>query len=187
MNPLLVEVLSNIVILLLAFVLVALFQKGFFWPYIRVRLSFGKYVLVKIREINRDLYRVGTIEENTLIYKAGKDKKRITLPKDKPIFYKTIGVSMIDVDSETNSVCTIDYEPVSGFDAIKHENLYVRALTKPQITDNKEKIIFVLLIAAVAISAFIAYNMVKQGQDIVILKDTVANLNKGLITATKGI
>lgn len=187
MNALLLEVMVDFIILCIGFILISLLLRGFFWKYLKVRISLGALVLVKVREINRDLYAVGKIEENRLVYKLGKEKKSIILKKDKTFFYKTLGITMIDVDSEKNALCSVNYEAVDGFDAVKQENLYIRALTKPQITDNKERIIIIALVILVIATIFIAYNMLKQGQTILLIKQTVDSLNKGLVTATSTI
>ncbi len=187
MNPILVQTAGYLVVIILGFSIVSMIQRGFFWKYLRVKMSFGKFVLVKIREINRDLYAVGDISESTLVYKRKKETKRITIKKDKPVFYKTIGITMVDVDGEKNAMCSINYEGVEGFDAVKTENLYVRALTKPQISNNREKLIMLLLVVAVIISAFAAVVVFRMSGEFTIMKGIIENLNTGLITATSPI
>jgi len=188
MNEIILQIISNVIILILSFVIVAFFQKGFFWQYARVKLSFGSLVLVKVKEINRDLYRVGKIVENDLLYKLEKDNRRLTLDKSKPQIYRSIGVNMIDVDAEKNTILNpTDYSSQTGYDADKMENLYVRALTKPQITDNQERLILILSGLAVIMIGILIYMQTKQGEEIVLIKNTVASLNKGLITASSGL
>jgi hypothetical protein len=136
--------------------------KDFFWKYLRVKLSMGKLILVKIRTPLRDYYKVGYVSENNVIYKTKdtdgrKEDIRITIPKDSLVFYKSIGVTWVDVDEEKNAILTVKYNPVSGFDAIKWNNLYIRALTRPSIGDQKEKIIILLLVLVIVAILGIGY------------------------------
>ena len=147
-TQILLQTLYYAIVMVLAVMVMALMLKGFFWKYIKVRLSFGRLVLIKIRGINRDYYAYGEIEEGFLVYtdKVRKKKEKRISIGDNSYFYKTLGVSMVDVNAETNAVCKPDYSSVTGFDAVKYNNLYTRALYSPQISDNKDKIIMVLLI-----------------------------------------
>lgn len=140
MHPILVQTISYAVVLLLALLIVSFLQRGFFWKYFRVRLSFGKLIMVKVRAINRDFYRVGRITEGFLIYKGDKNNKRLVI-KDKSCFYRSLAVTWVDVDDETNAISKVDYTTVSGFDAVKYNDLFLRALYKPNIADTKEKLI----------------------------------------------
>ena len=69
MSPISIGLLYNLIVFVLALAFIGFLQRGFFWPFIRVKVSFGKYVLIKIRAINRDHYRMGEINEGFLIYK----------------------------------------------------------------------------------------------------------------------
>lgn len=149
-NPIIVQALYYGAVLVLGFFLVNFIQRGFFLKFLRVRMSLGRLVLIKIREVNRDLYATGEIIEGFLVFKqktAGgkKETKRVSIPKDKAIFYRTIGITMVDIDSERNSFCTIDYEAADGFDAVKFQDLYLRALYKPALLDANQKLIIVLI------------------------------------------
>ena len=124
--------------------------KGFFWKYIKVRMSFGKLVLVKLRSTLRDHYKIGWVEDGFLCYRtkdeSGKYVIRTSIPKDRPVFYKSLAITFIDIDEETNGICTIDYSSITGFDAKKFSDLYTRCLMRPSINSTKETIILVLLI-----------------------------------------
>ena len=185
------EILTQAVYYLVAMSLglfvISFLQRGFFVPYMRVKLSFGALVLVKIREINRDLFRVGKVEEGFLIYKIKKDTKRIALPSDKPIFYRVVGTSWIDVDGESNLITTVDGTNVSGFDAVKYNNLFLRALYRPPLNDTKDKIILGLLIVigiAIVIVIFALFLINKRFD---LLEVSVSNINRGLVTASGGL
>jgi len=157
-------------------------QKGFLFRFIKVRASFGKLVLVKIREINQDDYRIGEIEEGYLIYTTkGKNKKRIKIPRDKTAIYKSMGVNFIDVDNEKNAICYVDYEAVCGFDAEKNNDLLTRALYKPKIADNKDKLMLGLLIILIIVVGIVGYMVVMQSESIATILTQLGNM-KGSIT-----
>lgn len=148
MHPIFQQTLFYGIVVLLAFFAIGAIQNGFFWKYLRVRMSFGKFILVKIRAVNRDHYAVGSIDEGFLVYKSNGEVKRISL-EDSSGFYKSISVSWIDVDEKKNCVCKADYSVVDGFDAVKFNDLYVRCLYKPVISSSQEKIVLGLLIICV--------------------------------------
>ena len=135
--------------------------RGFFWKYIKVRTSFGKNVLVKIRTPLRDFYAVGWVEENFLCYKFQDFIIRIAINTQDKIFYRSMAINWIDVDEEKNAVCKVDYSAVAGFDAKKHSDLLTRALMRPTISSGKEKIILVCVILTLILAgaaAYLSYN-----------------------------
>ena len=154
MHPVLVQTIYYGILMVLTLGMVGMILKGFFWSYIRVRLSFGRLILIKVKAVNRDYFKVGWVDEGGLIYttKFNKKKveKRISLT-DNSVFYKCLSVSWIDVDEQSN--CIIKHGAmVDGFDAVKMNNLYVRALYQPQINDNREKLMMgILIILAIGI------------------------------------
>lgn len=159
LHPVFIQAFYYAIVMVLMTFCIAFLQKGFFWKYVKVRMSFGKLVLVKVRAINRDYYATGTIEEEFLIYQFNKNTKRIKI-EDNKAFYRCLAVSCIDVDERKNCVITVDYSSTNGFDAIKYNDLYLRALYKPSIIDKKEKIMQILLIGiglGVLIIAFLTW------------------------------
>lgn len=159
MNPILLQTIFYGVVMIITFMMVSLIQKGFFWKYLRARLSFGKLILVKNRSITRDFFSVGRIEEGFLLHKPHGDTEIIPVSSDKNKnpFYRALAVWWCDVDDEKNAFCTVDYSAVEGYDAEKFQSLYERALYKPQIATKKEKILIVLVIVAIGIALAAAY------------------------------
>lgn len=161
---------------------VGAFQRGFFTKYFKVRTSFGKYVLVKIRSPLRDYFAVGRVEEGFLMYdvkKSWKEKDiiRLNIPQKGPSpFYKCMAVTWCDVDDEKHAICQTDYSVVEGYDAIKNNNLHQRALMRPSITSGYEKIMMfclVMLIFAVVILAIMTW---KNGQAVLSLKQSIPGI-----------
>jgi hypothetical protein len=137
-------IISGIILLAVPIFAIAYFQSGFFWHWMRARGSRGKLVLIKVRGKLKDYFRTGSVEENFLLYKdATKEKKRVNIRMT--AIYRCWGVPCIDVDEETNAIIDHDFTKVSGFDAIKIEDLYVRALMRPNLDDSKTLIIILLL------------------------------------------
>jgi len=163
MNPIQTEILTYaltyLLVIIIGFALINFLSNGFFIVFIRVKASRGKKVLVKVRSVLQDYYRIGTIIDNDLEYlDKNKQKRRVNLPKN--AIYRSLNLNCIDTDEETNSVVTLDFTVVDGHDAQKTDNLLVRALTKPAALSNFEKIVFVGIVVAIivaAISAYISY------------------------------
>ena len=152
-------------VMLLTVLFIGAWQKGFFMNYFRVRFSFGKFVLVKVRSPLRDYFMKGWVDEGFLIYEIKrsffeKDTIRLNIPKEGQVFYKCLGVMWVDVDDEKHAICKTDYSVVSGYDAIKNNNLHQRALMRPSLTNGYEKImmfILVILIIAIIIDIVMSY------------------------------
>jgi hypothetical protein len=147
-------IISYLGIILIFFFLVNWLQGGLLIPFIRVKISRGRLVLVKVRGILQDYYRVGHIDGAILIYsdkiKKEKQTKRLNVPED--CIFRSVGVNCIEVDNVKNAVVKKDFSVVSGFDAVKIDNYIVRALTRPTIGDDKMQKIM-LIIAAITFLA----------------------------------
>lgn len=182
MNEILLQTMYYAIVMVLSLGISGFLLRGFFWKFIKVKLSFGKLILVKIKAVNRDYFRVGKIDENDLIYKTDAGEKRVTIP-DNSVFYRVMGTTWIDVDDQKNSIAKPNNEAVSGYDAVKQNNLLVRALTGPELNDNHDRIMIgigVLLIIGLVALAFLYY---KQGLQIELIANSIGNLNKGVLVA----
>lgn len=148
MNDFIYYVISGFVLMILPVAFIGgVWLRGFFMPYIKVKASAGKRVLVKIRTILRDYYAVGEIIDGSLKFKsANKNSRTLILPTDKPTIYKSFNVNCIDVDEEKNCIYTLDAKGVSGYDAEKYDDLILRALLKPALHSQMLKIIVVLIV-----------------------------------------
>lgn len=150
LTEVLLTVASYVGVFILTIVAINWLLGGLFKPYTRVRGSRGKLVLVKVKNIVADYFVTGHVEERMLVFKDRKKEiRRITLPIDRSGIYRSIGVSCVDVDDEKNAIITYSNALVTGFDAVKFNDLYTRALYKPTLIDNKTIIIVVLLVVAI--------------------------------------
>jgi len=164
MHPIFIQAAYYGVVMILTIVIISLFLKGFFWKYLKVRTSFGKYVMVKLRGKMLDHYKVGWVEGKILKFKIKINKNTTTanipLPDRLNFFYRCLGVAWIDIDEEKMAVCTVDYSAVSTNDVEVIDNIITRVETRPSITDNKQKIILIILIVVcigILALAFMAY------------------------------
>jgi len=156
----------------LCFFVVGVLQKGFFLNYVRVRLSFGRFILVKMRAKHRDYFRVARISDNFIIFKDLEEKgknRRISLKGKENPFYRCLNVLWIDIDEEKNTIIIPKTnEEVSGFDAKKSDDLYTRAISRPSVDDKNKKIILWLLIGiglaciVIAYLTYMNYGMIAQ-------------------------
>jgi hypothetical protein len=176
-HPVFIQTFYYGVVMILTIFFLGFLQKGFLFKFIKVKLSFGKYVLVKVRSVIRDYYAVGEIMEGNLIYKVRKNEKRLSIPDNKP-FYRSIGVMWVDVDEEKNAICKADYSTTDGYDAIKINNLLKRALTSPVISSNKDKIMFAMLIGLCIVVGIVAFIVFQQDQKIMIIQRGVEGIAK---------
>lgn len=142
---LLLQTFYYAVLMVLTILIVAILLKGFFWKYVKVRLSFGKFVLVKIRTKIRDYFAVGWVEDDFLKFKIRKRVINLSLP-DQACFYKSLSVTWIDINEKKGAISLTDYSAVSGFDAEKFSSLIERSLMKPSVRTSQEKILIALLV-----------------------------------------
>jgi len=141
---------------------VGAFQRGFFINYFKVRTSFGRLVMVKIRSPLRDYFCRGEVIEGFLVYKIKRGFRdyetiRLNIPQDINPFYKCMSVAWCDVDDEKHAIVRTDYSVVSGFDAVKHDSLHTRALMKPTIASGQEKIMMVMIVVCIIVSLVACY------------------------------
>ena len=190
-HPVIIQTFYYAVVMVLSLMIAGALLKGFFWKNTRVRLSFGKFILVKVRSALRDYYCIGEVKDNFIVYKRRKNHIRVLITEN--IFYRSLSVTWVDVDEEINAACKVDYTGVSGYDAEKYDDLLTRALMKPAIKSNFEKIVIgllaliVLLVAAAAYLSYLGYNNTQTlGPTIEALKGIVS-ANTQTIAASTGL
>lgn len=161
--------------------IISFMQKGFFWKFMRVKLSMGKLILVEIREIPNYNYRIGFTEGGFLKFrdkregrgflnriplpnKSKVDIKEIELPKNMNVFYKSMGCWRIDVDPETNCILQPDLKGVQSYDPLKFDELMTAAIEAKEVS--KEKLILVgLVVIAIGVGVALFF-MFKQSETI---------------------
>ena len=169
---------SYVAIIVIAYAIINFLSAGFLGIFIKVRASRGKLVLVKVHSMTDQYYKAGSISERALSYKARgqKEKKRIPIPEGTG-FYRALMVWCIDLDEETNAIIQPTGESIDTYDAEKYEQLITRALYKPALTNQNDKIVLILLgvlVLGVIILFFYSKNI--DGRTVLILEQ-LKNLN----------
>lgn len=167
MHVIFIQAFYYSIVMALSIGLIGVMQKGFFFKYCKVRFSFGRLIMVKIRSPIRDYFSIGRIEDEVIVYGLKKRELRCNIKKNYNAFYRCLSVLWIDIDEETNSICSVEYTSCPGYDAKKFSDILVRALTRPIIGDNKEKIIMVCIFIAVIASGAAAYIALKNQEYLV--------------------
>lgn len=183
MNAIIQQALAYCVVFFLVLFVISLIQRGFFWKFMRARTSGGRLIICKLRQMTRDYFRLGRIEEGFLIFKGFDGDRRISI-NDPNVFYRSIGCTWVDIDDEKNALVKSDFSTVSGFDADKYNSLYLRALYKPQIVDSSTKLIILLLIIIIVAIGILVFFNYKSYNQIGILQSMVSSLKT---TASNGV
>lgn len=147
MNPIFEQMIYYGIVVVLAFFLMGFLMRGFMWKYIRVRLSFGRLVLVRVISLPSDYFEVGRIEEDMLVFKRV-FTHRISII-DSTYLMRAIGITWAYVDGRTWGILNPNLQGVDGYDPEKWEHLLTRALFRPSITGQREKIIIILLVVVI--------------------------------------
>jgi len=156
-NDIFYFMLSYIIILVVAYVLINFLSNGFFNVFIAVKVSRGKKTLVKVHGVADTYFRVGKVDETEIVFKdRRKNTRRIQISKE--AIYRAAGVYCVDINDSNNCVLKPDGSAVQGFDAIKHENLYIRCLTRPNIINKKDQIkLFLMVLVILGAIGFVVY------------------------------
>lgn len=163
-NELIVVTAGYFGVLVMAVMVVGFLQGGLFLPWLRTRTSRDRSVLVQVKGGLKDRFAVGRITEGFLIYTLDKKKRRLTM--EQGCTFKAMGVHCIVVDDERNAIQKTDFSTVTGYDAVKNENLHVRALTAPKLDDNTLKIVLILVIVCIGITALTLFMMYQLSQQV---------------------
>jgi hypothetical protein len=178
-NPILMQTISYTVVLVIALLIISFLQKGFFWAYLRVRASFGTLVLVKVRAVNRDYFRIGKIEESFLVFKGTSGDRRLSIPSH-DVFYRCLAIAWIDVDDTKGAIMKPSYEAVGGFDSEKHNSLYVRALYRPSILGTRENFIIGGIIIIIIVLAVVLWFLYSQSKDVTTIQQLLQQGFQGI-------
>ena len=156
MNEFIMFMVSYIGVILIMFFVVNLLTKGFLFRFLVAKFGKrkGKVILTIITGNAQDDYdKIGTIKEGWLTYKD-RDKKmrRIAVPDG--AVSKMSGALWLSIDEIKNLVLQRDKRGVTGFDANKFEDLYLRALNRSKLNDYKKtlQLIGVGVVVAILIS-----------------------------------
>lgn len=163
----------------------AFFMRGFLFKFLAVRASFGKKALVRVHNVTHIDYYVGRFDEGDLVI-GKKDKAKRINNIQADYVYRSMNLNWIDLDGKTWAVVKPNLDGVTGFDPEKQESLITRALYKPPIDDIKQKVIYVMIIAAIAAGAASAYFSFQCLNSLDGVMASLDSLRNGLVVATGG-
>lgn len=146
---------------------VAWFQAGLFGAYLKVKMSRGKKLLVRVLHPVQSYFVAGSLDEGFLVFKdRQRNERRIKFQPG--CIDRACGVFWTQVDDEKNCmVQRIDGKAIDGFDAVKYDELYKRALYAPNTVDNRIALFTLIgVILVLVIAIVIAVVVFKQGQTI---------------------
>lgn len=161
---------------------VAFFQAGFFGPYFKVKSSRGKKLLLKVLHPVQSYFRAGKLEEGFLVYKDRTGNER-RIEFQEGCIDRCVGVYWATVDDEKNCmVRRFDGKGLDSFDAVKYDELYKRALYKPDLMDDRlAKLTLVLLCVIVIVMVAVAVMTFKNMQAGQELLSAVQGLGVGVV------
>jgi hypothetical protein len=156
--------------------MVGFWQRGYFMPYVKVRISRGKLLLAKLVEVDRVKYHPAKIVGDNLEWgKEGKGK-HVVFQVNRDFIYKEMNVECVNIDGKTNCFLPPDLSSknlqlikeiqkdnritstqaeriyssmqsgIEGFSTEAVDSLVVSAKMKPSVLDEKMKIILFALI-----------------------------------------
>lgn len=142
-------VIANIASAIIGMTPIFWLLRGFLWPYLQVKMSRGKYVLVRVRGIARTYWRKGFVHESHLVYKSlSKRMKRLNgaSPADLQDIW---GVKVIYVDEASNAFINGEISKSAtiktGLDSENMDDLMTRCLMRPEDADKLKQMILLLL------------------------------------------
>ena len=164
MNDVYLMVGSYVAVMAILFFVFNFLSGGLLVPLLKVKMSRGKLVLIRIRAVPTDYFRPGKVTEGFLIYKDRmKNNRRIGCPSHKKFVTRSLGVNCMDIDDEKNAVVLPDFSVVTGFDAVKFDNLYTRALMAGAPQDKILLIILIIVAFSLLASIIAVFLLVKMG------------------------
>lgn len=185
MNPIFTQMISYFVVLIMALVVVGFLMRGFFWTFLRAKTSGGKLIMIKLRTLTRPVYKIGKIEEGDLVFKKGKNQVRINNISKEDI-YRDMGVFFVEVDDETSQIIKVNLEGKTGFDPEKYNSLYLRALYRPTLLDQKTQIIIILLVVVILALIFIFFFSYQINKKVELVSNNV-NMIRSLFVNNTGV
>jgi len=161
MNDLIAITLSYAFIVVFSFFIMNFLTNGFVIKYILAKASRGKKILVELYTVTGIDYTLGTIEKDLLNYKnPSKENKRIKI--DDSHVVRKMQVNMVIIDDITDKVLTKNITEGKQIDAKLLDQIIVRIMNMPQVSDNKEKIllgIIVIILLLVIVIVFFNYDI----------------------------
>lgn len=176
-----VQIAAYLTVIILAIAFINWITNGFIIPAMRVKLSRGRLTLGFINSMNGNYYRAGKISNGFFIYKDNeKEKHRVSVDGAECVGH-IAGTKAVYVDEVSNICLKPDFTSGKGFDAVKYENLYVRALMSPDVQDKLMKVLVIGIILAAACSAVGLILIYRQGMQITTILNALASISSQVV------
>lgn len=150
---------------------------GLLRPFLAVKRSRGSKLLVVIRNQVQDYFVTGVIDEGFLVFKDRKKEER-RIPILPGVVSRKAGVYWLEVDDVKNTFIKRDTgEHVSGFDAVKYDELYKRALYKPlTLGDNLLKFVLIIVIVLLLLVIILGVMQYRSAQNVNLILSTLQGM-----------
>lgn len=180
------QIITVCVVLFVPFFFANWLTKGMLIKLMKVFASRGQKLLVEVIHPVQDYYIIGEIKEGRLVVKdrsvkLSKEAKQKQIDVSTGDIFRSFGVNCLRYDETGNRILRPDFTSTSGFDAIKQENLLIRALYDPKGGKQEKFILFILIGVALVllIVGLIAYNQSVMADQVALI---VRQLNTTLAT-----
>lgn len=181
-SDILIQVLSNIGLILVTIFILNGITKNFIFKYIKVWASRGKLLMVQVRHPIMDYFVIGKVIGDKLLFRDRTTKKG----QEKPVVFRSgsvfrlLGINFVKIDEEKSLYVMPDMNIVSGYDHNKISNWLVRALTEPKSKEQKQLmhiiiVISVVILLIVIVSVFNIFTLINNSKTIITL---INNMNQ---------
>lgn len=182
-------IISACIILFVPFLFANWLTKGMLLKLMRVFGSRGQSLLVEVIHPIQNYYTIGEVKEGRLVVKDnstknGRESKLKSIDVSTTDVFRSFGVNCLRYDETGNRIVRPDFSTVSGFDAIKQENLLLRALYDPK-TNKQEKYQFIIILGVlltILICGYVAYNQGVLLDQLTIIETTLSTTIKNIPT-----
>ena len=163
MNDILIQIVAYWGFFFAGLFLLIFLTRGFLLKWLLVLISRGKKILVQVQDPIQDYFITGKIVGGSLFLKdreskrdSSKSEKQIDF--DRSCVYRAYGINCVLFNDEKNILLKSDLTATRGFDALKINNLLIRALSRPDSTaDDRKKVITMFAAIAAAVLGLIIY------------------------------
>lgn len=176
-----IYVLIGLVIAIGSFIMSMNFlTKGMILAYMRVRMSMGKKVLVRVNSVIDKYWTTGQLKERVLYFRIRNTPKDTTINNIcEEHYYYSMGVHCIDVnEGEPNpfAYARSGEVPQNLPDPAIYDNLLQRALMSPSDTRKEFIILLICIILVLVVAGFAAYKSNQAVELINVLRAVSGNI-----------
>jgi len=161
---------------------ISFFLGGFLKPFMQVKRSRGKKVLVRVRNPIQDYFRAGSVEEGVLLFKD-REKNTRRIPMMNGVVSRAATVFWVEVDDEKNCFFKRDTGEAAGtYDAVRVDSYITRALVRPGLFgDSTVRILLLLVILALVGIGIVGFLVYRNGVALAAVQAVVSSAGVGVV------